>query len=226
MEKFFIQIDTLAAKLEDFKTRSGLSIRELAKLTECSINTIQKIRRKDNTITPRIMKKVYAYLRKVFEEAQLETGREAIKRGYCAIGVYHPKTETNIGTLIRTAHCFSADFVFTIGRRYKPQSSAIKHDRHIPIIHYLTLDDWKKSMPANAQLIAIEISDQSKNLMTFKHPERAIYLLGAEDFGIPPKLLSGITIVQIPSLYCLNVASAGSIVLYDRELKGRREWKQ
>lgn len=39
------------------------------------------------------------------------------------IGVYHPKHEINIGTLIRSAYIFGANYVFTVGRRYKRQSS-------------------------------------------------------------------------------------------------------
>lgn len=50
--------------------------------------------------------------------------------------------------------------------------------------------------------------------------KRAIYLLGAEDTGIPDNILNDCdSIVQLPGNYCLNVAVAGSIVLYDRNSK-------
>jgi hypothetical protein len=34
-------------------------------------------------------------------------------RGYFGIGIYHGKTEENIGTLWRSAYAYGADFVFT-----------------------------------------------------------------------------------------------------------------
>lgn len=45
------------------------------------------------------------------------------KRGYFGIGIYNPKTETNMGTLWRSAYNFGADFIFTIGMRYKKMGS-------------------------------------------------------------------------------------------------------
>lgn len=44
-------------------------------------------------------------------------------RGYFGVGIYHTKTEQNVGTLMRSAQCFGAAFVFTIGKRYHRQSS-------------------------------------------------------------------------------------------------------
>lgn len=143
-------------------------------------------------------------------------------RGFFAIGIYHIKTETNVGTLIRSAHSFGANFVFTIGRRYKKQGSDVNQNRHIPIIHYNTVDDWKKSMPSNARLIAVELNELAEPIKKFKHPQQAIYLLGAEDYGIPRDLLKGTQIIQLPGKYCLNVATAGSIVMYDRITKGEK----
>jgi tRNA G18 (ribose-2'-O)-methylase SpoU len=137
-------------------------------------------------------------------------------RGFFGIGIYHTKTETNVGTLIRSAHSFGAGFVFTIGRRYKKQGSAINRDRHIPIFHFKTVLEWKKTMPSNARLICVELHEKAISIKHFQHPQQAIYILGAEDYGIPKKMLKGCQIVQLPGKYCLNVATAGSIIMYDR----------
>ena len=60
-----------------------------------------------------------------------------MKRGYFAIGIYESKTETNIGTLWRSAYNFGADFIFTIGKRYKKEpSDTTKSERHIPLYGY------------------------------------------------------------------------------------------
>lgn len=141
-------------------------------------------------------------------------------RGYYGIGIYNTKTESNVGTLWRSAYNFGANFIFTIGKRYKKQSSdTVKACRHIPLYEYLTYEDFKSNIPNGCQIVCIEISEKAKDLKDFKHPERCIYLLGAEDYGIPEKYLTGNQVVKINSKMCLNVASTGSIVMYDRQVK-------
>ena len=141
-------------------------------------------------------------------------------RGYFGIGVYHPKTEANIGTLWRSAYNFGADFIFTIGKRYKKQASdTIKATRHIPLFEYQSIQDFKNHIPLNCQPIFIEQTPKAKNIKDFIHSERAIYILGAEDNGIPEKLIAGHQQVFIDTPMCLNVAVAGSIVMFDRNIK-------
>lgn len=142
-------------------------------------------------------------------------------RGFCGIGIYRPKTEVNVGTLVRSARAFGADFVFTIGERYRRSPSAVKHERHLPVLHFESLEAFRDCMPRNddTRIVAVEITEDSSSLPTFTHPERAIYLLGAEDDGLPPEALKGCNVVEIPGKYCLNVGVAGSIVLYDRVAK-------
>lgn len=145
-------------------------------------------------------------------------------RGYFGIGIYKPKTEMNVGTLWRSAYNMGAYFIFVIGARYRRQpSDTVKAFKHIPFYSYDTWEDFKKYMPYNCQIICIELDDKAKDLKTFKHPERAVYVLGAEDSGIPKKYLKGNQVVQINDCkFCLNVAVAGSIVLYDRSLKNEQ----
>lgn len=144
-----------------------------------------------------------------------------MKRGYYGIGVYMPKTSENIGTLWRSAHNFGADFIFTIGKRYQKQASdTTKAWRHIPLYEYKTFAEFNRLRPFDCLLTAIEQTKTSVDLKNFIHPERAIYLLGAEDFGVPPKVLKKCqSVVHIESPMCLNVAVAGSIVMFDRNNK-------
>ena len=46
-----------------------------------------------------------------------------------------------------------------------------------------------------------------------------VYLLGAEDHGIPEEFMQGHQKVFIDTSLCLNVAVAGSIIIYDRQTK-------
>src|SRR5690348_843116 len=114
-----------------------------------------------------------------------------MKRGYFGIGIYHPKTEENIGTLWRSAHIMGANFIFTIGKRYKKQSSdTTKAWKTIPLWEFASMAEFKRHMPREGQIIFIEQDKKSENLATFKHPQQAIYILGAEDYGIPKKFLN------------------------------------
>jgi len=140
-------------------------------------------------------------------------------RGYFAIGIYHPKSGVNIGTLWRSAYIYGASFMFTIGRRYKPQASDTQKSwRHVPLFHYNGISDFSCSLPKDSRLVIIEINNGSRSLSSYTHPQRAIYILGAEDYGIPVDKFAQKDIVEIPSSkdICLNVSVAGSIVMYDR----------
>ena len=139
---------------------------------------------------------------------------------YFAIGIYQPKTESNIGTLYRSAHNFGAKYIFTIGRRYKPQcSDTTKAWRQIPLFEYSDWDAFLACRPKEAQLVFIEQTQDAKNLKNFTHPKQALYLLGSEGNGIPSKIMAGHTKVYIDTPMCLNVATAGSITMYDRSVK-------
>ncbi len=145
-------------------------------------------------------------------------------RGYFGIGIYHTKTEINVGTLWRSARNFGAAFIFTIGRRYRQQASDTTNtQQHIPLYHFETFEDFRHHRPMDCPLIGIEQTDTSVSITGFKHPSRAIYLLGAEDHGLPPEILSRCqSVVHIDTPMCLNVAVAGSIVMFDRAAKAAK----
>jgi tRNA G18 (ribose-2'-O)-methylase SpoU len=69
-------------------------------------------------------------------------------------------------------------------------------------------------------LIGIEMTDNAYPLSEFIHPNRACYLLGAEDNGLTTEAISACQeIIYLPGERSMNVAVAGSIVLYDRITK-------
>ena|SRR3990167_5044339 len=149
-----------------------------------------------------------------------------VARGFFGIGIENGKTIENVGTLWRTAQAFGVDFIFTIGGRYYRQNSdTTKAWKHLPLHEYGSVDDFFRSKPRDSEVVGIEIADGSVPLPRFQHPERAIYLLGAEDIGISSEARRQCSrLVVIPSSLCLNVAVAGSIVLYDRLAKASRPW--
>ena len=143
------------------------------------------------------------------------------RRGFFGIGVEGPKTLENIGIVWRSALVMKADFMFVIGKRYKNvKTDTPKSWKHIPLFEFDTFEHFHAFLPKGASLVGVELDERSVPLMTFKHPQRAVYLLGAEDFGLSEEALAACDeIVQIPGEFPLNVAAAGTIVLYDRLLK-------
>lgn len=138
---------------------------------------------------------------------------------YFGVGIYHPKYDVNIGTLMRSAVSFGASFIYTIGRKYKRQASDTCNSVNlIPYYHHVSFDDFKHALPDGCRIVAIEITENAIPLNKYWHKEKSCYLLGAEDFGIPNKVLEKChEVVKIPNTkYCLNVSTAGSIVLWSR----------
>jgi len=66
-------------------------------------------------------------------------------------------------------------------------------------------------------LIGIEMDSEAVPLERYVHPARACYLLGAEDHGLTKEaLLQCHELVRLQGERSMNVAVAGSIVLYHR----------
>jgi tRNA G18 (ribose-2'-O)-methylase SpoU len=64
------------------------------------------------------------------------------------------------------------------------------------------------------------MNEKSQAITNFVHPPRAAYLLGAEDNGLPKKVLDKChQLVMLDKVGSLNVAVTGSIVTYDRITK-------
>lgn len=145
----------------------------------------------------------------------------AIDRGFFEIGIIRGKTVENVGTLWRSAYQMGASGIFTVGQRYPKQASdTLKTNRHIPLRTYIDIDAMLDAMPLECLLVGVEMG--GKPLQNFVHPERAIYLLGAEDNGIAATVLARCHHhIALPSVRTAsyNVAVAGSLVMFDRQCK-------
>lgn len=137
---------------------------------------------------------------------------------YFAIGVMRPKTSENIGTLWRSAYIMGADFIFLIDRRYKQQASdTMKTWSKIPLFQFDSFETFYASMPYSCKLVGVELDQRAEPIKTYQHFDRAIYLLGSEDNGLPPNVIEKChDLIQLPGEHSLNVAVAGSMVMYDR----------
>ncbi len=137
---------------------------------------------------------------------------------FFGIGIQNGKTPENLGVLWRTAQNLGASFIFTIGNRYAKQASDTHNAvKAMPYYHYDTFEEFYKYLPKGARLVGVEMHETSEQLETFEHPRRCVYLLGAEDHGLSKDAIEkSHFLVEFPSTLSLNVAVAGSIVLYDR----------
>lgn len=139
-------------------------------------------------------------------------------RGYFGVAILNGKTVHNYGTLMRTAQLLDAGFIAIIGKRFKRQASdTMASHRHVPTFEYATFEEFYKNLPYDCRLIGIELDEKAIELKDFSHPERAVYLLGAEDNGLTKEAMGKChAMVKLKGERSMNMAVAGSIVLYHR----------
>jgi len=139
-------------------------------------------------------------------------------RGYFAIGAERMSKALNLGNLMRSAHGFGASFTFTVGATYQAleaRADTSKGQWHIPHYNWATLEEML--LPQGCKLVGVELLDDAIDLPSFRHPLRAAYVLGPEQGFLSPKLLGRCDfVIRIPTRFCVNVAMAGAIVMYDR----------
>lgn len=143
------------------------------------------------------------------------------EEGYYAIGIFRGKTHHNLGTLWRSAFVLGAKYIFTIENKYKKQTSdVVRAWSRIPLFHYKSFEDFTKNIPYDCQVIGVELTDDATFLHEFEHPKRAIYILGAEDAGLPDFVLARCQkVIKLPGFSSLNVGVTGAIVMHDRVTK-------
>ena len=139
-------------------------------------------------------------------------------RGYFAIGVERISKQLNLGNLMRSSHGFGASFFFTIGAQYSAMEGYSDTSRsidHMPLYNWKGLDEMV--LPKGCSLVGVELMEGAVDLPSFRHPLRAAYVLGPERGSLSPELVARCDhIVKIPTSFCVNVAMAGAIVMYDR----------
>lgn len=140
-------------------------------------------------------------------------------RGYFGVGVEGISKEFNLGNLVRTSHSFGASFFFTVNSAldYKNiRASDTSHAKlHMPFHEYGSVEEM--ALPKDCSLVGVELTDESVDLPTFRHPMRAAYVLGPEMGSLSPAMTAKCAhVVKIPMKFCVNVGIAGAICIYDR----------
>lgn len=139
-------------------------------------------------------------------------------RGFFGIGIEGSSKPMNAGNLFRTCHAFGGSFVFTIAAAYSvnaARSDTSKTPHNLPWYSFDKAADL--TLPESCQLVGIELLDEAIELPSFRHPLRAAYVLGPEMGSLSPELVKRCDhVIKIPTSFCVNVATAGAIVMYDR----------
>lgn len=141
-------------------------------------------------------------------------------RGFFAVGAEGISKPMNLGALIRTAHAFGASFAFLVDAYYAVRdalSDTSRAERQLPIYEYP--DAAALVLPKGCQLVGVEVVDEAIPLPSFRHPLAAAYVFGSERGELSPAMLARCAfVVRIPMRFCVNLAVAGAIVMYDRFL--------
>ncbi|MEQ1652847.1 MAG: RNA methyltransferase [Hyphomicrobium sp.] len=149
---------------------------------------------------------------------RISTAWPPLPKGYFAIGAERMSKSLNLGNLMRSAHGFGASFTFTVGATYRAleaHADTSKSQLHMPHYNWTALSDM--ALPQGCKLVGVELLDDAIDLPSFRHPLRAAYVLGPEAGSLSPELLARCDYtVKIPTSFCVNVAMAGAIVMYDR----------
>ena len=148
--------------------------------------------------------------------------REEYRRGLrpLAVAAFNITKEHNVGSLVRTAHAVAAEEVVLVGEREWNVEAARTSELFTTITQLPTVEAFRHHIStAGWNLVAVELDDRAVSLFEAEYPARPCFLLGAELGGIPEELLEAAgLVVQIPQwglVPSLNLAVAGSVVLYD-----------
>lgn len=141
-------------------------------------------------------------------------------RGYFAIGAEGISKTMNLGNLVRSANAFGACFVFLINAHYsvrQSKSDTSRAAKSLPVYDFDSVDALV--LPRDITLVGVELTTDAIPLPSFRHPKAAAYVFGPERGSLSPSMQRRCAhIVKIPTNFCINLAVAGAIVMYDRVL--------
>jgi tRNA G18 (ribose-2'-O)-methylase SpoU len=154
--------------------------------------------------------------------ARRQRRREEYRRGLrpMALAAWNITKDHNVGSLVRTAHAAAAEEVVLVGEREWNVEAARTAELYTTVTQLPDIEAFRSHLESRRwKLVAVELDRRAVNLFDAEYPDRPCFLLGAELGGVPEELLEeSELVVQIPQwglVPSLNLAIAGSIVLYD-----------
>ena len=139
-------------------------------------------------------------------------------RGFFAVGAEGISKPMNLGNLVRSAHAFGASFVFLVNADYavrSARSDTSQAEHQLPVYDFASPEELL--LPRGCRLVGCELVDEAVDLPSFRHPHNAAYVFGPERSSLSPAMLARCHhVVRIPTRFCINLAVAGAVVMYDR----------
>jgi tRNA(Leu) C34 or U34 (ribose-2'-O)-methylase TrmL len=145
-----------------------------------------------------------------------------------AIIMHNPKYPHNVGAAVRACSCFNSSLIIFTGDRVSltpegkkgyrlPREERMKGYKHVQLMN----DNYPfNRFTRDVTPVAVEVRENSEMLPHFIHPPNPVYVFGPEDGSIPQIYLKHCQrFLVIPSPFCLNLAAAIYVVLYDRMSK-------
>jgi tRNA(Leu) C34 or U34 (ribose-2'-O)-methylase TrmL len=166
------------------------------------------------------MSQIDSYLEKVKVKRNAQVGVTP------SILLINPKYGHNVGAAIRAAACYGLEQVWYTGDRINEELEARKRlprEERMKGYESVALHSSEypfDSFPRGTVPVAVEVNPSAQPLVSFVHPENALYVFGPEDGSIPSSVLRHChAVVIIPTAHCLNLSTAVATVLYDRKAK-------
>ena len=142
-----------------------------------------------------------------------------------AVALINPKYSRNVSQVVRACSCFGIEQCWFTGNRVQieltdktrlPREERMKGYSSVDIIHF---DYFFEQFP-DCTPVGVDIIEGAESIITFQHPENALYIFGPEDGSIS-KIARGFChrFVFIPMRHCANLAASSYITLYDRYFK-------
>lgn len=162
-----------------------------------------------------------------FEALTFDGKRVQVQTKVPAVFLENPKYPHNIGQTVRALSCFGVEQLWWNGQRALkslqgmkriPREERMKGYKDVGIYHNdrpLELYKGTGVVP-----VCIELVPGAEDLVTFEHPENAVYVFGPEDGSVDQGTRRNChRFVTIPTRHCTNLSAAVYIVLYDRIMK-------
>lgn len=141
-------------------------------------------------------------------------------RGCFGVGAESISKPLNLGNLLRSAHAFGASFAFLVDSRRRAHvlaSDTSRAELSLPVYDYPSVAALQ--LPRGCRLVGCEFTDDAVDLPSFRHPMNAAYVFGPERGSLSEAMLARCEhLVRIPTRFCINLAVAGAVVMYDRML--------
>ncbi len=153
----------------------------------------------------------------------LQTSEILEKVNPVVIIAHNLRTPENIGMIMRLAANIGAKLtLFAFDHEVEFRESKIKRTSSgaIEKINWKKINTHEigKYLPEGYEIVALETSENSKNLFSFEFPEKTAFLVGSEILGLNKELLSMSNhevYIPVPgNIYSLNVTHALSVGLF------------